>query len=130
MQVSQLPQGALLSPKSDVKAAHFSGPVGIMRLYYQVFETNYGWQLALSLSVLINVNLAILNLLPFPVLDGGHIVLAIIEGIRRKPINVHVLEAVQTACAVLLIGFMLYVTFFDVGDMFVSGQKEVTEQSK
>jgi regulator of sigma E protease len=113
-----------------VKAAHFSGPVGIMRLYYQVFETNYGWQLALSLSVLINVNLAILNLLPFPVLDGGHIVLAIIEGIRRKPINVHVLEAVQTACAVLLIGFMLYVTFFDVGDMFVSGQKEVTEQSK
>ena len=122
--------GALLSPKSDVKAAHFSGPVGIMRLYYQVFETNYGWQLALSLSVLINVNLAILNLLPFPVLDGGHIVLAIIEGIRRKPINVHVLEAVQTACAVLLIGFMLYVTFFDVGDMFVSGQKEVTEQSK
>ena len=122
--------GALLSPKSDVKAAHFSGPVGIMRLYYQVFETNYGWQLALSLSVLINVNLAILNLLPFPVLDGGHIVLAIIEGIRRKPINVHVLEAVQTACAVLLIGFMLYVTFFDVGDMFATRQKEVPEQTK
>jgi regulator of sigma E protease len=122
--------GALLSPKSDVKAAHFSGPVGIMRLYYQVFETNYGWQLALSLSVLINVNLAILNLLPFPVLDGGHIVLAIVEGVRRKPINVHVLETVQTACAVLLIGFMLYVTFFDVGDMFVTGQKEVSEQTK
>ena len=122
--------GALLSPKSDVKAAHFSGPVGIMRLYYQVFETSYGWQLALSLSVLINVNLAILNLLPFPVLDGGHIVLAIIEGIRRKPINVRVLEAVQTACAVLLIGFMLYVTFFDVGDMFATRQKEVPEQTK
>lgn len=122
--------GALLSPKSDVKAAHFSGPVGIMRLYYQVFETNYGWQLALSLSVLINVNLAILNLLPFPVLDGGHIVLAIVEGIRRKPINVRVLEAVQTACAVLLIGFMLYVTFFDVGDMFATRQKEAPEQTK
>ena len=122
--------GALLSPKSDVKAAHFSGPVGIMRLYYQVFETNYGWQLALSLSVLINVNLAILNLLPFPVLDGGHIVLAIIEGIRRKPINVRVLEAVQTACAVLLIGFMLYVTFFDVGDMFVTRPNEAPEQTK
>jgi regulator of sigma E protease len=122
--------GALLSPKSDVKAAHFSGPVGIMRLYYQVFETNYGWQLALSLSVLINVNLAILNLLPFPVLDGGHIVLAIIEGIRRKPINVRVLEAVQTACAVLLIGFMLYVTFFDVGDIFATRPKASPEQTK
>ena len=122
--------GALLSPKSDVKAAHFSGPVGIMRLYYQVFETNYGWQLALSLSVLINVNLAILNLLPFPVLDGGHILLAVIEGIRRKPINVRVLEAVQTACAVLLIGFMLYVTFFDVGDIFATRPKESPEQTK
>jgi regulator of sigma E protease len=122
--------GALLSPKSDVKAAHFSGPVGIMRLYYQVFETNYGWQLALSLSVLINVNLAILNLLPFPVLDGGHIVLAIIEGVRRKPINVRVLEAVQTACAVLLIGFMLYVTFFDVGDIFATRPKASPEQTK
>jgi regulator of sigma E protease len=122
--------GALLSPKSDVKAAHFSGPVGIMRLYYQVFETNYGWQLALSLSVLINVNLAILNLLPFPVLDGGHILLAIIEGVRRKPINVRVLEVVQTACAVLLIGFMLYVTFFDVGDIFAARRKETAEQTK
>lgn len=109
--------GALFSPKSDVKAAHFSGPVGIMRLYYQVFETDYGWRLALSLSVLINVNLALLNLLPFPVLDGGHITLAIVEMVRRKPINVKVLEFVQTACALLLIGFMLYVTFYDVGDL-------------
>lgn len=109
--------GALFSAKSDVKAAHFSGPVGIMRLYYQVFETDYGWRLALSLSVLINVNLALLNMLPFPVLDGGHITLALIETVRRKPVNVRLLEVLQTACAVLLIGFMLYVTFFDVGDI-------------
>lgn len=121
---------ALLSPRSDVKAAHFSGPVGIMRLYYQVFETNYGWQLALSLSVLINVNLALLNLLPFPVLDGGHIVLAIVEGIRRKPINVRLLEVVQTACAILLIGFMLYVTFYDVGDLFPSRPKPAAESQQ
>lgn len=109
--------GALVSTKSDVQAAHFSGPVGIMRLYYQVFESDHGWRLALSLSVLINVNLALLNLLPFPVLDGGHITLALIEAVRKKPINVKLLEFVQTACALLLIGFMLYVTFFDVGDM-------------
>ncbi len=63
-------------------------------------------------------------------LDGGHIVLAIVEGIRRKPINVRVLEAVQTACAVLLIGFMLYVTFFDVGDIFATRPKEAPEQTK
>ena len=114
---------ALFSPKSDVKAAHFSGPVGIMRLYYQVFETDYGWRFALSLSVLINVNLALLNLLPFPVLDGGHITLALIEAIRRKPINVKLLEGIQTAAALLLIAFMLYVTFFDVGDFFAHHDK-------
>jgi regulator of sigma E protease len=112
--------GALASTRSDISAAHFSGPVGIMRIYYQVFQSDYGWQLALSLSVLINVNLALLNLLPFPVLDGGHITLALVEAVRRKPLNVRVLEVLQTACALLLIGFMLYVTFFDVGDLVES----------
>jgi len=120
---------ALFSSKSDVKAAHFSGPVGIMRLYYQIFENENGWRLALAFSVLINVNLALLNLLPFPVLDGGHITLAIIEGIRRKPINVRLLEFVQTACALALIGFMLYLTFYDVGDIFTS-RAPVAEKSK
>lgn len=109
--------GALVSTKSDVSAAHFSGPVGIMRLYYQIFEAEDGWRIALAFSVLINVNLALLNLLPFPVLDGGHITLAIVEAVRRKPISVRVLEVVQTACALLLIGFMLYLTFYDVGDI-------------
>ncbi len=122
--------GALFSPKSDVKAAHFSGPVGIMRLYYQIFENENGWRLALAFSVLINVNLALLNLLPFPVLDGGHITLAIIEGIRRKPINVRLLEFVQTACALALIGFMLYLTFYDVGDLVNPKAAPVAEESK
>jgi regulator of sigma E protease len=75
------------------------------------------------------VNLALLNLLPFPVLDGGHITLAIIEGIRRKPINVRVLEIVQTGCALLLISFMLYLTFYDVGDLFGS-KPPVAEKSE
>ena len=121
--------GALCSSKSDVKAAHFSGPVGIMRLYYQIFESPNGWRMALAFSVLFNVNLAMLNMLPFPVLDGGHITLAIIEGIRRKPMNVRVLEFVQTACALLLIGFMLYLTFYDVGDYFPTKPAAV-EKSK
>ena len=121
--------GALFSSKSDVKAAHFSGPVGIMRLYYQIFESPDGWRIALAFSVLINVNLALINLLPFPVLDGGHITLAIIEAVRRKPINVRVLEFVQTACALALIGFMLYLTFYDVGDI-VSPDRPAATQKK
>jgi regulator of sigma E protease len=108
---------AVTSPKSGIGLQHLSGPVGIMRLYYQLFESPDGWRLALWFSVVLNVNLALLNLLPIPVLDGGHITLAIIEGIRRKPINVRVLEVVQTACAFLIIGFMIYVTFYDVLDL-------------
>jgi len=110
--------GAVASPSSDVKLQHMSGPIMIVRIYYMLFEGEDGWKLALWFSVVLNVNLAILNMLPIPVLDGGHIVLAMIEGVRRKPVNMRILEWVQTACATLIIGYMLYITFFDIGDLF------------
>jgi regulator of sigma E protease len=110
--------GAVASPKSDVKLQHMSGPIMIVRIYYMLFEGDNGWKLALWFSVILNVNLAILNMLPIPVLDGGHIVLALIESVRRKPVNMRILEWVQTACATLIIGYMLYISFFDIGDWF------------
>ena len=110
--------GAVASPSSDVKLQHMSGPIMIVRIYYMLFESDNGWKLALWFSVILNVNLAILNMLPIPVLDGGHIVLALIEGARRKPVNMRILEWVQTACAALIIGYMLYISFFDIGDLF------------
>jgi regulator of sigma E protease len=128
--------GAVASPKSDVKLQHMSGPVMIVRIYYLLFESDNGWKLALWFSVILNVTLAILNLLPIPVLDGGHIVLAIIEGVRRKPVNMRILEWVQTACATLIIGYMLYISFFDIGDLFGKNSerkkpaKEVPAQTK
>jgi regulator of sigma E protease len=109
--------GALFAKKSDVSPQHLGGAVKIMDIYGRLFASEDGWRLALWFSVLMNVNLAILNLLPIPVLDGGHIVLATIEGIRRKPISVRIISAIQTACAVLLIGFMLYIAFFDVQEL-------------
>ena len=109
--------GAVASPKSDVMLQHLSGPVGIWNIYLRLFEAEGGWKLALWFSVVLNVNLAILNMLPIPVLDGGHIVLALIESIRRKPVNMRVLEVIQTSCAVVIIGYMLYITFFDVQDL-------------
>jgi regulator of sigma E protease len=109
--------GALLSPQSDIKLQHISGPIMIMQTYYRLFDSDFGWQLALWFSVVFNVNLALINLLPIPILDGGHIVLAMIEAIRRRPINIRVLEVVQGACALLLIGFMLYVSFYDAQDL-------------
>jgi regulator of sigma E protease len=110
--------GAVASSKSDIKLQHMSGPVMMMQIYYRMFESKEGWRMALWFSVILNVNLALLNLLPIPVLDGGHILLALIESVRRRPVNMRVLEIVQTACAVVIIGFMVYIAFFDVEDLF------------
>lgn len=112
---------AIASPKSSVKLQHMGGPVMMMRVYYSFFERAFaeGWRLAFWFSVVLNVNLALLNMLPIPVLDGGHITLALVEAVRRRPVNVRLLEYVQTACAVLIIGFMIYIAFFDVQELFV-----------
>jgi regulator of sigma E protease len=108
--------GAIVTKGSGVSASHLSGPVGIFRVYYTLFQEANGWRLVLWFSVLLNVNLAIMNMLPFPVLDGGHITMALMEIIRRKPLNLRVLEFVQTGCVLLLLCFFLFVTMKDVGD--------------
>lgn len=109
---------AVASPSSNISAKHLSGPVGIMRLYYRLFEHKDGWRLALWFSVVLNINLAILNLLPLPVLDGGHITMALIEAVRRRPLSKRLLDVAYGGCAILLIGFMLFITGFDVTELF------------
>jgi regulator of sigma E protease len=106
-----------------------SGPIMIMRTYYILFQSEFGWQLALWFSVVFNINLAVINLLPIPVLDGGHILLAILEAIRRRPLNLKLLEILQGACAILLIGFMLYISFYDVQDLPWSNNQKPTFSS-
>ena len=107
---------ALFTPHSTVGPSQLSGPVGIMNIFFAVLSSPNGWRLALWLAVVINVNLAILNLFPLPVLDGGHILLSIIEWIRRRPLSMSILEPLQTGCALLLIGYMVFITFFDAQD--------------
>ena len=108
----------LLSSESDISVRHMNSTIGIGRSYYQTLsDPIYGWRLALVLSVFINLNIGLLNLLPFPILDGGHIVMAVYEWIRKKPLNQKILAFVQMFCALLLIGFMVYVTFYDIGDL-------------
>jgi regulator of sigma E protease len=102
-----------------VGAKDLSGPVGILAMLAAWVNTDY--RLALNFLVLLNVNLAILNLLPLPVLDGGHILMALIEKIRRRPLSVRLVEYATTVFAVALISFMLYVTFFDIKRMPVIG---------
>jgi regulator of sigma E protease len=109
---------AVTSAKSDVKLQDFSGPVGIMNLYRRILSSDEGWRMAIAFSVLFNVNLAVINMLPLPLLDGGHIMFGFIEMVRRKPGNAKVLEILETACLFTILGYVLYVTFFDVTDFF------------
>ena len=108
--------GAVLAPKSKIGLQHLGGPIMIGQTYFFLLSSDEGWRLALWFSVVLNVNLALLNMLPIPVLDGGHILLALIEAVRRKPANLRVLEVVQTACFIVIASYMLFVTFFDVGN--------------
>jgi regulator of sigma E protease len=121
---------AVTDRRSEVGVQQLSGPVGIMRVYYLLFQNPMGWQLALWFSVVLNVNLAIMNLLPLPVLDGGHILLALIEWICGHPIHQKTLEVVQSAFAMLLIGAMLYISFFDVSDLVAGRKSAITPAGK
>ncbi len=108
--------GALFAPKSQIGVQQLGGAVMIIRVYSNLFEDENGWLRVLWFSVILNVNLALLNMLPLPVLDGGHITLALIEVIRRRPVSARILNTIQTGFMVLLIGFMIYIAFFDAGD--------------
>ncbi len=117
----------VFSRKSEVGVQQLGGAVMILRLYTNLFQSENGWRLVLWFTVVINVNLALLNLLPFPVLDGGHIALAFFEAVRRRPFSARALQYLQTACAFLLIGFMLFIAFFDTGDWVRSARKQHSE---
>lgn len=107
--------GALLhSRETGVGVKDFSGPPGILAM--MAIQANTDYRLGLSFLVLLNVNLAILMLLPIPVLDGGHIVLAAIERLWR-PLHPRIVAYTTNAFFVLLVAFMLYVSFNDVRRM-------------
>jgi regulator of sigma E protease len=119
---------ALTSRKSDVGVQQLGGAVMIIRVYKNLFESEDGWRQVLWFSVVMNVNLALLNMLPLPVLDGGHITLAIVEMVRRRPVSGRLLNYVQSAFAALLIAFMLFIAFFDTGDWVRSARRDREEQ--
>jgi regulator of sigma E protease len=100
------------SKKTGVGPKDLSGPIGIFALLASQVSIDY--RLALNFLVLLNVNLAILNLLPLPVLDGGHILMAIIERVIKRPLPAKIQEYATTAFAVLLISFMVFVSFHDI----------------
>ena len=104
--------GALLSPNSDIGPSKLSGPIGIARALHQ--QAQWDIRRALWFVILVNVNLAIFNLLPIPVLDGGQILFATIGRIRRRELPANFIMATQSAFFVILMSLIVYVSFFDV----------------
>jgi regulator of sigma E protease len=102
---------ALLSPSSDIGPSKLSGPIGIVRALHQ--EAQWDIRRALGFVILVNVSLAIFNLLPIPVLDGGQILFATIGRLRRRELPANFIIATQSAFFFLLLSLILYVSYFD-----------------
>lgn len=103
---------ALVNPRSDINASHLSGPIGIIDNFIAVSRA--GLPLALWFTILVNVNLAIFNLLPMPVLDGGQMLFATIGRLRGRPLPVSFIMTAQSLFLVVLFSMVLYVSVFDV----------------
>jgi regulator of sigma E protease len=91
---------------------NLSGPVGIVSAIGQA--ASYGWQDLLELLALITVNLGILNLLPFPALDGGKVVFLIIEGVTGHAVPEKLQSVLTLATFGLLFGLMIFATYNDI----------------
>ncbi len=91
---------------------NLSGPVGIVSAIGQA--ASYGWQDLLELLALITVNLGILNLLPFPALDGGKVVFLFIEGVTGHAVPEKLQSVLTLATFGLLFGLMLFATYNDI----------------
>lgn len=126
---------ALTTPSEASQAAQgLGGPVAIFDML--MLSIKMGFLNTLGLIRFLNINLAMLNLLPIPVLDGGHIVFSLWEGITRRKVNARAQAILVNACAILLIGAMLLLTVNDIDRKFqfkqfirdlISGQSDPVE---
>jgi regulator of sigma E protease len=102
--------GNILTGTADLSAV--AGPVGIVGIVGQASE--FGFIYLLSLTALISINLAIINLIPFPALDGGRLLFLFIEKLKGSPIKPVIANTINTIGFALLILLMLVITYHDI----------------
>ncbi len=102
--------------KGTADLASVTGPVGLVGVIGDAYQ--FGMAYVLSLAALISINLAIINLLPIPALDGGRLLFVGIEAIIRRPIKQKISNIVNTVGFFALIALMLVVTVRDVIHLF------------
>lgn len=95
---------------------NLTGPVGLVSVVGDAQKVGFSY--VLMLAATISVNLAVLNLFPFPALDGGRIVMVIIETITRRKIKPSIVQWVNGIGFLLLIGLMIIITVKDVIKLF------------
>lgn len=100
--------------KADTK--NLTGPVGLVSVVGDAQKI--GAVYVIMLAAMISINLAVLNLIPFPALDGGRIVTVIIEAITRRKINANIIGWVNTIGFFLLIALMIFISIKDVIKLF------------
>ncbi len=104
---------ALVTPRQAGNAAKsIGGPVAIFGMFWIYAKASF--LLVLGFARYINVNLAILNLLPIPVLDGGHVVFALWQGITRRPLNERFIRYLINGFAIILITLIVFLSFRDL----------------
>jgi regulator of sigma E protease len=99
-----------------VPASELGGPILIAKIAGERMEA--GWVNFLYFMGVLSVNLGILNLLPIPILDGGHLVFFSVEAILRKPLNLRTMEILQQIGLVLLGTLMIFVFYNDLVRVF------------
>ena len=97
---------SFLHPQSDVGISQLNSPLGIGRAIHTFLDIDL--RLGIWFILFLNVNLAVMNLLPIPVLDGGHILFALITKIRGKGLPLSVVNLIQGLCMFALLGLMLF----------------------
>ena len=102
----------LLNRHSDIKVQHLMGAPGIMRVLYRFSIDDF--RSLLNFIIVLNINLALINLLPIPVLDGGCILFALVEKMRKRALSKSVALWVQNTFAVLLLSLIGYTIVFDL----------------
>lgn len=117
---------SLMNNSSDLSVSNLMGPPGIIRVLHNFSVEDL--RLLIWFVILLNINLAILNLLPIPVLDGGHMLFATIAKIRGKSIPLKLITGIQGTFMILLFSLMLYISFFDIQRW--QGDQEFTEKIK
>jgi regulator of sigma E protease len=99
-----------------VSVSQLAGPVGIARMAGDAAEMK-GWGPEIGLAAFISVNLGIINLLPFPILDGGMILFLLIESCLRRDISINVKERIYQGAFVLLVSFGAFIIFNDIAKL-------------